>query len=308
MINVIMKTEMSIANRINYTKQNLSSLNIGDVIEIIRGGKKLLHDYEWGEYTLCDAIEVIRSRPNERQELKFRLLPAVTFNGVFSEINREHLITYSPVTALDFDHVSGNDLQNLKNRIQSNPYVFCTFVTPSGEGLKALVLHDNRDPDYHKDMYNQLLNMFSEASQDQNCCDIARRNYLSYDPDIWVNNNVIPFHYTPTNNAGSPSSFTTNAMTTKGVSGNSIISIMNNKWKTEHPEYWQEGQRAMSIFKLSCMLCKWGVDILLAKSYFAKEWNDMDEEEVLSHVEGAYKAENANFGTIPFVIHNKRKS
>lgn len=41
-----MKTEMSIANRINYTKQNLSSLNIG--VEIIRGGKKLLHDYEWG--------------------------------------------------------------------------------------------------------------------------------------------------------------------------------------------------------------------------------------------------------------------
>ena len=48
MLNDIMKAEMSIANRINYTKQNLSSLNIGDVIEIIRGGKKLLHDYEWG--------------------------------------------------------------------------------------------------------------------------------------------------------------------------------------------------------------------------------------------------------------------
>ena len=93
--------------------------------------------------------------------------------------------------------------QNLKNRIQSNPYVF--------------------------------LIMFSEASQNQNCCDIARRNSLSYDPDIWVNNNVIPFHYTPIDIAGSPSSFAAKVMTTKGVSGNSIISILTNKRRWAFP-------------------------------------------------------------------------
>lgn len=75
--------------------------------------------------------------------------------------------------------------------------VKCVFTTPSGHGLKAIVLHDNKDPQFHRDLYEQLLNKFDVASKDLSCKDIARRNYLSYDPDIWVNNNAIPYHYIP---------------------------------------------------------------------------------------------------------------
>lgn len=69
-----------------------------------------------------------------------------------------------------------------------------------------------------------------------------------------------------------------------------------------------EGNRAISIFKFACWLCKWGVDISLVKDRFTKEWDDMDEKEVIGHIEGAYKAEQGNFNTIPFEIHNKRKN
>lgn len=62
------------------------------------------------------------------------------------------------------------------------------FCTPSGNGLKALVLHDNTDPARHEDLYGQLLDKFYVANRnDASCKDLARRNYLSYDPDIWTN-------------------------------------------------------------------------------------------------------------------------
>ena len=72
------------------------------------------------------------------------------------------------------------------------------FVTPSGNGLKALVLHDNTDPARHEDLYGQLLDKFYVANRnDASCKDLARRNYLSYDPDIWTNPNPEPYPYVP---------------------------------------------------------------------------------------------------------------
>ena len=60
------------------------------------------------------------------------------------------------------------------------PECFCYTY---GNGLKALVLHDNTDPARHGDLYEQLLNMFYVADRnDAGCKDLARRNYLSYDP------------------------------------------------------------------------------------------------------------------------------
>lgn len=80
---------------------------------------------------------------------------------------------------------------------------------------------------------------------------------------------------------------------------------MNASWKKNHPEYWTEGNRASSIFKLACQMCKWGVDEGLAEEYFANGWeNDtMSRREIESHVAGAYKAEQKNFGTVEFRIY-----
>ena len=301
-----------LTNRINFTKHNLSPRSIGEVIEIIYRGNFKIHDYEYGDLTLHDATNLVRSQPDDMQNMKFRFLPAVTFNGTFSEIKETGIETYSQITALDFDHV--NDMEGLKARLTGCPHVFCVFTTPSGNGLKALVLHDNTDPSKHRDMYEQLLSVFSEASQDPSCKDLARRNYLCYDPNVWVNENAIPYHYVPSvpqvpshpfpvNNNPSPT-----PSYHRGVSGKRILDIMIATWKKKHPEAWVEGNRASGIFKFACMLCRWGVDISLVKDRFTKEWGDMDVKEVIGHIEGAYKAEHGNFNTISFDIHNKRKS
>lgn len=301
-----MNETITFVNRISHVKWNLRYLSLADVVRIICAGSMKLYDREYGSYTLRQAIEHIRTLPEKDKRVwKERLLPAVAYNGKFAEVSHTGLIEYSCMAAMDFDHIATPDeMIHLRNRLVKTPCVLMVFVTPYGHGLKALVLHDNTDKDRHVDLYEQLLQKFNVASKDTGCTDIARRHYLSYDPEIWVNPVPVPFHYVPTVNSQVKTIVHHNG---KSVSDQSIISIMNSVWKKNNPEYWQEGNRANSIFKLACMMCKWGVDEDLATDYFIKGWVGitMSEKEIQSHVGNAYKAEERNFATIEFCMYRK---
>lgn len=299
-----MDSYITLAHRINHTRYNLSYPTLSRVTGMIRDGNIVLWDSQYGKYTLAQAIEHIRKQPeNEKQYWKARLLPAVAYNGTFSEIDSTHLISYSNVTAMDFDHIGTQaEMTDLRNWLIKTPCVLCVFVTPGGRGVKALILHDNTDPDRHRDLYAQLLDKFNVAGKDSACKDMARRNYLSYDPDIWMNPNPVPFHYIPTVRAQGK---VIQPHAERKVSDKSIINIINSFWKKNNPEYWKEGNRAKSIFKLACLMCKWGVDESLAIGYFIEGWKSptMSEEEILEHVRNAYRAEKNNFGTLEFKVY-----
>ena len=299
-----MDSFITLTHRINHTRYNLSYPTLSRVTGMIRDGNMMLCDSQYGKYTLAQAIEHIRKQPeNEKQYWKARLLPAVAYNGTFSEIDSTHLISYSNVTAMDFDHIGTQaEMTDLRNWLIRTPCVLCVFVTPGGRGLKALILHDNTDPDRHRDLYAQLLDKFNVPGKDSTCKDMARRNYLSYDPDIWMNPNPVPFHYIPTVRAQGK---VIQPHAERKVSDKSIINIINSLWKKNNPEYWKEGNRAESIFKLACLMCKWGVDESLAIGYFTGGWKSptMSEEEILEHVRNAYRAEKNNFGTLEFYVY-----
>lgn len=300
----MMRNSITLAGRINHTRYNLSYPTLSRVTNMIRDGDMILYDSRYGQYTLAQAIEHIRKQPeNEKQYWKARLLPAVAYNGRFTETNSTGLVEYSSVTALDFDDIgTRNEMIHLRNRLVKTPCVLCVFITPGGKGLKAIVVHDNADPGKHGDLYRQLLDKFNVASRDESCKDMARRNYLSHDPDIWTNPLPVPFHYIPSTKAQIK---TVHSHGGKKVSDQSIIRIMNSVWKRKNPEYWEEGHRASSIFRLSCLMCKWGVDENLALEYFVGGWESitMSEGEILGHVENAYKAEERNFGTLEFRVY-----
>lgn len=297
--------KVTLTEKINWTKYNLTYPELNDIIQMIRTGDMQLHDNELGDYTLQWAIAKTRSvAPSDMQKWKARLLPAVAYNGTFRELSSAGLIEYSCVTALDFDHIATPDkMMHLRNRLIKTPCVLSVFITPSGNGLKALVLHDNTDPGRHGNLYEQLLNKFYVADRnDAGCKDLARRNYLSYDPYIWINPSPEPYHYIPTIK---PLVQIPQSSGTRTVSDKSIISIMNSHWKRNNPEYWEKGNRANSIFMSACRMCKWGVDEGLATAYFIDGWEDdtMDEKEIRGHVGNAYKTEEKNFGTLIFTIH-----
>ena len=143
-------------------------------------------------------VEAVSSAgTKDEKNRKKALLPVVTWNGTFKSRHKNECTIYSSYTALDFDHIEPKDMPAFVRWLQGFPCVYAYFVTPGGTGYKAIILHDNCEPLYHYDLYGQLLKMFDCPWIDNSTTDLARGNYLSYDPTLWKNPNPIPFHFVP---------------------------------------------------------------------------------------------------------------
>ena len=149
-------------------------------------------------YHLKLKVEAVRSAgTKDEKNRKKALLPVATWNGTFRSRHKNECTVYSSYTALDFDHIEPKDMPAFVRWLQGFPCVYACFVTPGGTGYKAIILHDNCEPLYHYDLYGQLLKMFDCPWIDNSTTDLARGNYLSYDPTLWKNPNPIPFHFVP---------------------------------------------------------------------------------------------------------------
>lgn len=296
-----MNTITTLAYNLEKTKFGFTNKPIDEVIDIIRSGDFQLYHPNFGVYTLRNITMVIRNEPNpQRQnEWKARFLPVVFFNGIW---NGARIVKYSNITALDFDHITTDEqLNRTLSMLKSSPHVLAIFKTFKPKRIKALIVHDNTDPLKHKEMYEQLIGLFGANVIDTSCKDLSRKTYLPWDKDIWVNPNYTPYHFVPTINI---TPFKASGISEKSKSPQSIINIFNSSWKKNHPEYWEEGYRANSIFKCACQFCEYGVPQDMAEDYFLNGgWiaDDFTNDEVLKHVRGAYGYNKNNYGRKNFI-------
>ena len=182
------KKRVSLFKRITDVK-NPINYNLDDILEMIRTGT---------EFDLKKKVQDVRNAKDkdEKDSMKIRI-PAGTVNGIFESKNKNCLLVYSSYTALDFDHIPPENMQDFIDSLKKSPHVYAGFKTPSGEGYKAIILHDNLEPLYHDDLYEQLLEYYNCEVKDTSTRDLARGNYLSYDPDLWINPDAEPFHFIP---------------------------------------------------------------------------------------------------------------
>lgn len=182
------KKRVSLFKRITDVK-NPINYNLDDILEMIRTGT---------EFDLKKKVQDVRNAKDkdEKDSMKIRI-PAVTVNGIFESKNKNCLLVYSSYTALDFDHIPEDEMSEFIDNLKKSPHVYAGFRTSSGEGYKAIILHDNLEPLYHDDLYEQLLTYYNCEVKDTSTRDLARGNYLSYDPDLWINPKAEPFHFVP---------------------------------------------------------------------------------------------------------------
>ena len=83
---------------------------------------------------------------------KKRRLPVVCFSGEFSSRADDALFEHSGFIVLDFDHV---DVEATKTTLASDDHVYSCWVSPSGDGIKALVQITN--PERHRDHFRALI-------------------------------------------------------------------------------------------------------------------------------------------------------
>lgn len=260
-------------NKCNYTKYGLKTLAINDVINIIKTGvyPDIIYWEKENRYlTLKEATRITNETWNapDRQEIKAQILPVAAFNGVFSEITEKGLYEYSSFTALDIDHLDTvEEMASAMAKAKNIPHTYAIYTTPSGHGIKIIVLHDNDDPSCHKEMYEQIAKFYG-IKYDTDCIDIARRNYLCYDPNIWVNPNAVPFHFVKSPVIKKPIPARPDFLAVAigsgnddcGISDKSIMNMLKGRCKKHKPELLCEGHRRDGVFWFACEAKMAGVD------------------------------------------------
>lgn len=132
--------------------------------------------------TWRELIEPIRIEENKdkRDALK-KKLPTVTIGGLFKIRSEENLIKHSGFICIDIDSYTD------KSELAADPYTFAIFKSASGKGLAVIA---KINPDKHAESYNWLADYYYAKfgiTSDPLPKNVASLRFVSYDPDIFVN-------------------------------------------------------------------------------------------------------------------------
>ena len=126
-----------------------------------------------------------------KKDLK-KNLPIVLWSGVFSERRDESIKKHSGLIVLDFDHI---EVEGSKNILATDEYVYACWISPSGEGLKALVKINS--PSDHRSHFRALQAYFDKTyglEVDPSGVNESRACFESYDKDIVIKESSLVFN------------------------------------------------------------------------------------------------------------------
>lgn len=242
-----------------------------------------------------DIVKRIRQEKNksERNEIK-KQLPAICFSGKFNKRSDSSIIEHSGLICLDFDgYQKQKDLLQDKDMLSKNKYVYSVFISPSGNGLKALIKIPY-DPENHTNYFNSLEKYFNSPYFDKTSKNISRVCYESYDPLLHINPNssiwdtIEELEYTEVNR-------TRDKATIPITDENKIVEILVRWWEKKYP--MQEGQRNQNAYVLAMAFNDFGINKSLA-GYVLNQFasSEFTLSEISTTIDSAYK-NTANFGT-----------
>lgn len=148
-------------------------LSVIDALERVRNGNSKTQ------------IETIRNSESKELQNKAKMkLPCVCFSGKFPTRKDDSITDHSGFVILDWDDVE--NIESKKKEISKDEYTFAVWLSPRGNGLKALV-RIPKEPLNHELYYSALVEKYPEL--DTTNSNLSRVCYESYDPNIFINEN-----------------------------------------------------------------------------------------------------------------------
>jgi hypothetical protein len=236
-------------------------------------------------------IEEIRATIDREkaQSLKAKL-PSVCFSGEFKKDRKDaDLIKHSGFIILDFDHIP--NIRERQEEIINNDFIYACWVSPSGDGLKALV--KIADGSKHKEHYEALKEVFPDL--DTKGGNVSRVCYESYDPNIYTYPDCETFVKVKV----------VERVIERVQQNNSEYEVFQKlvKWLANKNEAFVTGERNNFIFKLAAACCKFGVFETSALSMISSEFlvnSQFSQKEAERTIRSAYRANSAIFGSASF--------
>lgn len=230
-MNEIFKKEISIYESL-FDVDSSHIITVGQALSRIKKGKSK------------GKVEEIRrlGTGDERERIK-RSLPSPLFSGVFKSRNDNNIISYSGLICLDFDYCK---IKEKISELRKNKYVVSCWVSPSGNGVKALVEISN--PERHLEHFDALLEDFEGL--DPSGRNLSRVCFESYDPNIYVAKKWEVYDRFIEKKRD-------NVLVLK-TTENTVYEKLK-KWMINKGEGFFEGNRNNFVFKLSCGCLRFGL-------------------------------------------------
>jgi len=242
-----------------------------------------------------DLVKKIRQEKDKsKRNLLKQSLPAICFSGQFTKRNDNSLNVHSGIICLDFDgYKSNKELLQEKERLSKNKYVYSVFISPSGEGLKALV-RIPEDVSNHKGYFLALQKHFDSPHFDKTSKNLSRVCYESYDPLIHINTLASVWEDIEEQEYEQIRKHV-DLPTIPITDENKIVDILLKWWTRKYGMI--EGERNNNVYILASAFNDFGVNQNLAE-YVINRFSSRDfpSSEVRRTIQSAY-SHRQNFGT-----------
>src|SRR5262249_9141174 len=113
-------------------------------------------------------------------------------SGTFSRRRNEYLRQHSGLLCADIDALDGNDLNEVRAKLQTSPYVVAGFLSPTGSGLKV-IFKVPADAQKHLGSFRAVerhVLEFIGVQIDESGKDLSRLCFVSDDPEASLNLNA----------------------------------------------------------------------------------------------------------------------
>ena len=152
----------------------------------------LLYQIKTGKWQ--DLVIPLRAiKDHDTRKKAKEKMPYVTISGLFKEERTSAKITaHSGFISMDIDNIS-SELEGIRTLLSSDPYIYAVFTSVSGTGLCVLL---KIDTEKHLEAFNAIADYLIKKYQiviDPSGKDVCRPRYISYDPDLYLNENSIAF-------------------------------------------------------------------------------------------------------------------
>lgn len=233
-----------------------------------------------------NVTEIRNTLDKAKKDALKKNLPSVVFSGKFENREDKKCKEYSGFMVLDFDKVE--NLESKKNEITSKDFVYACWISPSGDGLKALV--KIADPKRHRDHFKALEKEIDGI--DASGINESRVCFESYDPEIYINENAK--EYTKFVKVEKE-------VVSKVVNEHSEVFKKIMVWLTNKNEVFKDGNRNNFTFLLAGACCRFGIQKSLAESLIFSEnptSSDFSKREAMMAINSAYNKNT--FGSAEF--------
>lgn len=229
----------------------LKSVSLSDIARVIKSDK-----YKY----VTEKLRSLTSK-DERAMCKKSEFDYTTFSGSFSKRENKALLQHSNNFCIDFDHLGDNEaIDVLKQQIRSIYEPALMFVSPSGDGLKAVFQIDITQAT-HEQYFTAFQNFFRitfNVEIDEKCKEVSRACFLCYDPDCFTSDNptILGKEFINTYTIVQP---TTKQQGVEILTDQSIIIERLKVW-IDKTQSFVEGNRNKYVSELCGALNRYGIE------------------------------------------------